>query len=100
MEDLEGEKMEAKEAFGAKLNNTLERRKKAREGWGKEKGSCSTAAAKGITRWQAVRLAIRQLPEINSHTDILRSLGSIEDYLSDKPKDWENGPRYLERGER
>lgn len=74
--------------------------KKAREGWGKEKGACFTAAAKEITRWQAVRLAIRQLPEINSHTNILRSLGLIEDYLSDKPKGWENGTRYLERGER
>lgn len=56
---------------------------------------CFTAAAKGITRWQAVRLAIRQLPDINSHPNILRSLGLIEDYLSDKPKDWENGTRYL-----
>lgn len=56
---------------------------------------CFTAAAKGITRWQAVRLAIRQLPEVNLHPNILRSLGLIEDYLSDKPKDWENGSRYL-----
>lgn len=56
---------------------------------------CFTAAAKGITRWQAVRLAVRQLPDVNSHPNILRSLGLIEDYLSDKPKDWEDQPRYL-----
>lgn len=56
---------------------------------------CFTAVAKSITRWQAVRLAIRQLPDVNSHPNILRSLGMIEDYLSDKPKDWENGTRYL-----
>ena len=56
---------------------------------------CFTAAAKGITRWQAVRSAIRQLPDIHSHPNILRSLALIEDYLSDKPKDWENGTRYL-----
>lgn len=35
---------------------------------------CFTAAAKAFTRWQAVRLAVRQLPDVNSHPNILRSL--------------------------
>lgn len=48
---------------------------------------CFTAAAKGITRWQSTRLAILQLPDIYSQPNILRSLGLIEDYLSDKPRD-------------
>ena len=56
---------------------------------------CFAAAAKGITRWEAVRTAVRQLPDINSHPNILRALGMIEDYLSDKPKSWEDQPRYL-----
>lgn len=56
---------------------------------------CFVAAAKGITRWQAVRLGIRQLPDISSYPNILNSLGLIEDYLSTKPKDWEEGLRYL-----
>lgn len=54
-----------------------------------------TAAAKGITRWQAVHLAIRQLPDVNSYPNILRSLFLIEDYLSEKPQNWENGAGYL-----
>ena len=37
VEDLEEEKKGKKEAFGAKLKNILERMKKEREGWGKEK---------------------------------------------------------------
>ena len=56
---------------------------------------CFTAAAMGVTRWQSTRLAIRQLPDIDEHPNILRSLGCIEDYMSGKPKDWENGARYL-----
>ena len=56
---------------------------------------CFTAAAKKITRWEAVRLGVRQLPNINGHPNILRSLAMIEDYLSTKPKEFEDGPRYL-----
>ncbi|KAL8923977.1 MAG: hypothetical protein Q9208_004261 [Pyrenodesmia sp. 3 TL-2023] len=56
---------------------------------------CFVAAAKGISRWQAVRMAIRQLPNIASYPNILRSLEKIEEYLSSKPKDWEEGVRYL-----
>ena len=56
---------------------------------------CFTAAAKNITRWEAVRSGVRQLPDINAHPNILRSLGMIEDYLSTKPKEFEDGPRYL-----
>ena len=56
---------------------------------------CFTAAVKQITRWEAVRLGVRQLPDINSHPNILRSLGMIEDYLSTKSKEFEDGPRYL-----
>ncbi|MCJ1261037.1 hypothetical protein MMC22_000901 [Lobaria immixta] len=54
-----------------------------------------TAAAKGITSWQSTRLAILQLPDIDSQSNILQSLGLIENYLSDKPSEWENGARYL-----
>lgn len=53
---------------------------------------CFTAAEKGITRWDAVRKGIRQLPHIKAFPTILQSL---EDYLSIKPKDLENGVRYL-----
>ena len=54
-----------------------------------------TAAAIGITRWQSTRLAIRQLPDIDSQPNILRSLSLIEDYLSDKPRVWEDDARNL-----
>ncbi|KAI4171644.1 MAG: hypothetical protein LQ343_004122 [Gyalolechia ehrenbergii] len=56
---------------------------------------CFLAAARGITRWQAIRLAMRQLPDIHSYPNILQSFGQIEDYLSTKPRDWEEGVRYL-----
>ena len=56
---------------------------------------CFTAVAKSITRWQAVRSAIRELPDINSYPNILKALGVLEDYLSTKPAEFENGPRYL-----
>lgn len=56
---------------------------------------CFAAAEKGITRWDAVRMGIRQLPHINSSPNILRSLETIEDYLSTKPKEFEDGVRYL-----
>ncbi|KAL4744591.1 tryptophan dimethylallyltransferase-domain-containing protein [Aspergillus terricola var. indicus] len=56
---------------------------------------CFTAAAEGITRWEAVRQGILQLPNIQSHPNILRSLDLIQEYLATKPKEYENGPRYL-----
>lgn len=56
---------------------------------------CFAAAEKGITRWDAVRKGIRQLPHIKSFPNILQSLETIEDYLSTKPKELENGVRYL-----
>ncbi|KAL8792765.1 MAG: hypothetical protein Q9195_004652 [Heterodermia aff. obscurata] len=56
---------------------------------------CFAAAEKDITRWDAVRSAIRQLPQIESYPNILASLKMIEDYLSTKPKDFQHGVRYL-----
>ncbi|KAL9082307.1 MAG: hypothetical protein Q9165_008919 [Trypethelium subeluteriae] len=50
---------------------------------------------KNLSRWQATSLAVRQLPGVQSHPNILLSLSMVEDYLSDKPKDWEDGTRYL-----
>ena len=56
---------------------------------------CYVAADKGITRWQAVRQAIQQLPDVKSYPNILRSTDIINDYLSDKPEAWQMGTRYL-----
>ena len=56
---------------------------------------CFTAAAEGITRWEAVKRGVHQLPNIKSHPNILRSLDMIQEYLDTKPKEYENGPRYL-----
>lgn len=56
---------------------------------------CFAAARQGKSRWQIVRSAIRQLPEIDSYPNILHSLDMIEEYLAEKPKDWEDGVRYL-----
>ncbi|KAF2138184.1 uncharacterized protein K452DRAFT_235057 [Aplosporella prunicola CBS 121167] len=56
---------------------------------------CVAAAAKGITRWQAVRQAIRHLPDVGAHPNILASLAKIEDYLADKPQHFEHTARYL-----
>ncbi|KAL9080012.1 MAG: hypothetical protein Q9157_001157 [Trypethelium eluteriae] len=56
---------------------------------------CYTAAAKGITRWQAVRQGIQQLPGVSSYPNILKSTEIINDYLSDKPREWQMGTRYL-----
>ena len=47
---------------------------------------CFAAAEKGISRWDTVRMGIRQLPNINSFPNILRSLETIEDYLSTNTK--------------
>ncbi|RLL97902.1 hypothetical protein CFD26_105210 [Aspergillus turcosus] len=56
---------------------------------------CFTAAAEGITRWEAVRRGVFQLPNIEAYPNILRSLDLIQEYLDTKPKEYENGPRYL-----
>ena len=56
---------------------------------------CFAAAKRCITRWDAVRSAIRQLPQIEAYPNILASLKTIEDYLSTKSKDFEHGVRYL-----
>ena len=56
---------------------------------------CYVAADKGITRWQAVRQAINQLPDVKSYPNILQSTEMINDYLSDKPEAWQMGTRYL-----
>ena len=56
---------------------------------------CFAAAERGITRWDAVRSAIRQLPQIESYPNILASFKVIEDYLSTKSKAFEDGVRYL-----
>ena len=56
---------------------------------------CYVAADKGITRWQAVRSAIKQLPGVESYPNILKSTEMINDFLSDKPEAWQMGTRYL-----
>ncbi|KAI0204041.1 aromatic prenyltransferase [Astrocystis sublimbata] len=56
---------------------------------------CFTAARQGKSRWQVVRDAVHQLPEIHQYPNIIQSLSMIEDYLSTKPRDWEDGARYL-----
>lgn len=56
---------------------------------------CYAAAAKGMTRWQACRSALQQLPGIDSFPNILKSTNMINDYLSDKPEAWQMGVRYL-----
>jgi DMATS type aromatic prenyltransferase len=56
---------------------------------------CYAAAAKNITRWQAVYQGIQQLPQIEEFPNITKSAAVIDDFLSDKPKEWQNGVRYL-----
>ena len=56
---------------------------------------CFAAAQKRITRWDAVRMGIRRLPQINSFPNILRSLETMEDFLSTQPDECKNGVRYL-----
>jgi len=55
--------------------------------------SCFAAAAEGINRWQAICQAIRQLPEIQTYPNILNSLGFIDEYLSGKPRELQDGAR-------
>ncbi|KAI0517961.1 aromatic prenyltransferase [Xylaria bambusicola] len=56
---------------------------------------CFAAAHESTTRWQVVRSAIRQLPGIDKQSNILRALSMIEEYLAEKPRDWEDSARYL-----
>ncbi|KAI1142738.1 aromatic prenyltransferase [Hypoxylon sp. FL0543] len=56
---------------------------------------CIAAAAQKRTRFEIVCAAIRQLPDISARPNILSSLNLLEEYLASKPKDWENGARYL-----
>jgi len=56
---------------------------------------CFAAEARGLTRWQASRQAIQQLPGIESFPNVLKSADMINDYLSDKPQAWQMGVRWL-----
>lgn len=56
---------------------------------------CFAAAEQGVSRWDAVPGAIRQLPRINKFPNIIRSLETIEVYLAGKPKKYQDGFRYL-----
>ncbi|OTA83738.1 hypothetical protein M434DRAFT_400630 [Hypoxylon sp. CO27-5] len=47
---------------------------------------CFVAAAKGFTRWQALSLGIRQIPDIGEYPNILLALKLIEDYVAAKPE--------------
>ncbi|KAI1206384.1 aromatic prenyltransferase [Annulohypoxylon truncatum] len=47
---------------------------------------CFVAEAKGFTRWQALSLGIRQIPDIGLHPNILLALKMIEDYVAAKPE--------------
>ena len=56
---------------------------------------CYVAADKGITRWQAVRSIINELPGVQVYPNILKSTELINDFLSSKPEAWQMGTRYL-----
>ncbi|RYO78264.1 hypothetical protein DL766_007610 [Monosporascus sp. MC13-8B] len=56
---------------------------------------CIAAVAQMKTRFEVICAGIRQLPDIFSRPNILSSLRLVEEYLASKPKDWENGARYL-----
>ncbi|KAI1308335.1 aromatic prenyltransferase [Xylaria venustula] len=56
---------------------------------------CFAAAAQKKTRFEILRTAILDLPGISSRPNILRSLSLLEEYLTSKSKDWENGARFL-----
>ncbi|KAK2608292.1 hypothetical protein N8I77_006910 [Diaporthe amygdali] len=47
---------------------------------------CFVGADRGFTRFQALSLGVRQLPDIGSHPNILLGLKMIEDYVADNPK--------------
>ncbi|KAI1356022.1 aromatic prenyltransferase [Xylaria sp. FL0043] len=56
---------------------------------------CFAAALESKSRWQIVRSAIRQLPGIESQPNFLHGLSLIEEYLAEKPADWEDGAQYV-----
>lgn len=47
---------------------------------------CFVAADRGFTRFQALSLGVRQLPDIGSHPNILLGLKMIEDFVADNPQ--------------
>ncbi|CZT12199.1 uncharacterized protein RAG0_16114 [Rhynchosporium agropyri] len=47
---------------------------------------CFVAADRGFTRFQALSLGVRQLPDIGSHPNILLGLKMIEDFMADHPQ--------------
>jgi DMATS type aromatic prenyltransferase len=53
------------------------------------------AAAMNLSRWKVICQAIEQIPEIQSHPNVLRSLMMIDDYLAEKPQEWQDGARFL-----
>ncbi|KAI1149273.1 aromatic prenyltransferase [Nemania diffusa] len=46
---------------------------------------CFVAFTHGFDRWQALRLGIRQIPDLGSHPNILLGLKMIEDYIEMHP---------------
>lgn len=56
---------------------------------------CHYAAANSVTRWDAIYRAIHQLPDVETHSNVLKSLDLIGDYLASKPASWKDGARYL-----
>ncbi|KAH8746265.1 aromatic prenyltransferase [Diaporthe sp. PMI_573] len=47
---------------------------------------CFVAADRRFTRFQALSLGVRQLPDIGSHPNILLGLKMIEDFVADNPQ--------------
>lgn len=47
---------------------------------------CFVAADRRFTRFQALSLGVRQLPDIGSHPNILLGLKMIEDFVADHPQ--------------
>lgn len=56
---------------------------------------CHLAAAKGLSRWDAIYQSIQQLPDVSSFPRVLKSLDMIGEYLASKPAQWKDGARYL-----
>lgn len=56
---------------------------------------CLSAAERGVTRWEAVSAAIRQLPGLDQSPGISTSLQLIEDFLASKPPECQELVRIL-----
>ncbi|KAI0012433.1 aromatic prenyltransferase [Xylariaceae sp. FL0662B] len=52
-------------------------------------------AAQKKPRFEVIHDSIHKLPNIAAQSNILSSLGLIEEYLASKPMDWKNGARFL-----